>query len=153
MQHDVPHGMLGHSLRQQLVWGSCLALAYFLSARLGLALSMHPVGTAVIWPPAGLALAALLLSDQRTWPAQLGIICVANAVAHVSVGYPVPVSLGFALSHSLEGGLAAWLLKRHCGPAITLNNLSHVLGLVGARRHRQQYGHGVPHGDGDQSGV
>src|SRR5664280_1690137 len=52
-------------------WGSCLpsaAPAKYASARLGLRfVDIGPQGSAV-WPPAGIALAAILLGGYRLWP-------------------------------------------------------------------------------------
>ena len=45
-----------------------LGLAYYLSARFGLLLDTDNARTSVVWPPAGLALGALLLRGNRLWP-------------------------------------------------------------------------------------
>jgi len=45
-----------------------LAALYFLSAKLALALAIPPGYATPIWPPSGIALAALLLAGTRLWP-------------------------------------------------------------------------------------
>ena len=52
-------------------WVVVLALAavYLVTARLGLLLALPPEKKATaVWPPSGIALAALLLFGQRFWP-------------------------------------------------------------------------------------
>jgi integral membrane sensor domain MASE1 len=44
---------------------------YFLTARLGLQLATVGHSVSLVWPPTGLALAVLLLSGRRLWPAVL----------------------------------------------------------------------------------
>ena len=48
-----------------LVCAGGIALAYFLSARVGLAFVVQPEGLAAVWPPSGILLAALVLSRQE----------------------------------------------------------------------------------------
>ncbi|MEY2584842.1 MAG: hypothetical protein QOD80_868 [Verrucomicrobiota bacterium] len=50
--------------------GEVLALAalYFLTARLGLAMAMPGAYVTPVWPPSGIALAAVLLRGPRVWP-------------------------------------------------------------------------------------
>ena len=43
------------------------ALAYYLTARLGLALAIPPGHATVVWPPAGVALAAVILRGRSAW--------------------------------------------------------------------------------------
>jgi len=58
---------------------------YFALAKGGLALaSIHPSATP-IWPPTGVALAAVLLWGYRTWPAIFAAAVIANATTAGSV--------------------------------------------------------------------
>ena len=46
-----------------------IAALYVITARLGLTLAMPPENKATaVWPPSGIALAALLLAGRRVWP-------------------------------------------------------------------------------------
>jgi len=54
----------GRVLRVMLI----VAVAYYLGARLGLALTMHPQPVSTLWPPNAILLAALLLTPPRIWP-------------------------------------------------------------------------------------
>ncbi|MEW5873153.1 MAG: MASE1 domain-containing protein [Chloroflexota bacterium] len=109
-----------------------LALVYFLAARLGLAFIVQPEGFAIIWPAGGVALAALLLSPPRQWPAMLAVVFVANMLANLTSGNNLAVSLGFALANSLEPALCAGLMARWPGGRISFSRLVDVLGLVAA---------------------
>src|SRR5689334_19465577 len=41
--------------------------AYYLGAKLGLALTFHPHPVSVMWPPNSILLSALLLTSPRSW--------------------------------------------------------------------------------------
>ena len=55
---------------QTLVRAVLAALAYFASARLGYAFAI-PQGVVTLWPPSGVILGLLLLSERRHWAALL----------------------------------------------------------------------------------
>src|SRR6185312_16833821 len=89
-------------------WLAALAVAYVLTGKLGLLFaSVHASATAV-WPPTGIALAALLLLGRRAWPA----VAVGAFVVNVTTAGSVATSLGIALGNTLEGLLGAWLVER-----------------------------------------
>ena len=48
---------------------SVLIAVYFVAGKLGLTLAFVNASASPVWPPAGLALAALLLLGYRVWPA------------------------------------------------------------------------------------
>ena len=56
---------------QPLVYAGKIALLaalYFVLAKLSLSLAIPPGYATAVWPPAGLALAAVLLEGNRAWP-------------------------------------------------------------------------------------
>src|SRR6267142_1736790 len=74
-----------------------LFLAYFFTARFGLLLDAVSGFATLVWPPTGIALAALLLFGRRLWPGVLlGAACV-NLIA----GASLPVAL--AKKHPRSG--------------------------------------------------
>ena len=86
-----------------------LAAVYFVSGTLGLGMaSVHPQATAV-WPPSGIALAALLVLGCRVWP---GVLLGAFLV-NVAVAGAVATSAGIAVGNTLEGVLGAWLVNTY----------------------------------------
>jgi integral membrane sensor domain MASE1 len=61
-----------------------------------------------VWPPTGIALAALLLSDYRLWPGVALGAFLANATTHA----PPAVAFGIAVGNTLEAVSGAWMLRR-----------------------------------------
>ena len=94
--------------KQELVLIGILAISYLVAGKLGLGVAfVHPSSTAV-WPPAGIALAALLIFGNRVWP---GIFIGAFLVNVTTVG-TVLTSLGVASGNTLEALLGAYLVTR-----------------------------------------
>jgi len=92
-----------------------VALAYFCFAKLGLTLaSINPSATP-IWPPSGIALAAVLLGGFRVWPAILIGAFAANAT---TAGTP-ETSAVIAVGNTLEALLGGFLIGRWSGGADT----------------------------------
>jgi integral membrane sensor domain MASE1 len=85
-----------------------LAVAYFVSARLGLSFAaVHGVATTV-WPPTGISIAALILGGPRLWP---GVLCGAIA-ANLSVGVPWWVAVAIGAGNTVEAVFGASILRR-----------------------------------------
>jgi len=92
-------------------WLAALAVAYVLTGKLGLLFaSVHASATAV-WPPTGIALAALLILGVRMWPA----VAVGAFLVNVTTAGTVLTSLGIALGNTLEAVIGAWLVGRLAG--------------------------------------
>lgn len=51
-----------------VLWCAGTALAYYAGARLGLSLALVRHQVTPLWPPTGIALAALFVSRGRAWP-------------------------------------------------------------------------------------
>ena len=62
-----------------------VAVVYYASARLGLSLSLVEANVTPLWPPTGVAVAALLIFGRRTWPAV--------AVAAFAVNLPISATV------------------------------------------------------------
>ncbi|WP_275195650.1 MASE1 domain-containing protein [Bradyrhizobium sp. CSA207] len=85
-----------------------IGVIYFALAKGGLSLaSIHPSATP-IWPPTGVALAAVLLWGYRTWPAIFTAAVIANATTAGSVATAIAIATG----NSLEAVVGAYLIKR-----------------------------------------
>jgi signal transduction histidine kinase len=85
-----------------------IGVIYFALAKGGLALaSIHPSATP-IWPPTGVALAAVLLWGYRTWPA----IFTAAAIANATTAGSVATAIAIAAGNSLEAVVGAYLINR-----------------------------------------
>src|SRR5688500_16276095 len=83
-----------------------VTVAYFLAAELGLSLASVHTNVSPVWPPTGIAIAALLILGHRLWPAILIVAFLANLWTGVSV----PVALGIAGGNTLEAVAASYLL-------------------------------------------
>src|SRR5262245_49774373 len=84
-----------------------VGLAYFTLAVLGLRLaSIHPSATP-IWPPTGLAIAAILLRGYRIWPA----IFVGALVANQLTAGSIFTSLAIASGNTLEAVIVVYLVR------------------------------------------
>jgi PAS domain S-box-containing protein len=94
-------------LQQVLVFLG-VAAVYFLAAKLGLVFAFIHTHVSPIWPPSGIAIAALLLFGYRVAPAILIGAVVANANAPVPVGAAIAIATG----NMLEAIAARWLLDR-----------------------------------------
>jgi integral membrane sensor domain MASE1 len=82
-----------------------LAAIYFFAGKLGLSLAFeHPSATPV-WPPTGIALAAMLLFGYRLWPAVL----IAAFLVNLTTAGSVATSLAIAAGNTLEAVLGAYL--------------------------------------------
>lgn len=107
----VPIAMMGAWGKQftQLSVLALVTLVYFAAGKAGLALAIvHPSATAV-WPPTGIALAALLVLGYRAWPAVLVGAFLVNVTTN---GFP-GASLSIAVGNTLEALTAAYLVNRY----------------------------------------
>jgi PAS domain S-box-containing protein len=91
-----------------------LTLVYLLAGKLGLALAFVHASASVVWPPTGIALAAVLLFGFRVWPA----IFVGAFLVNVTTEGSIATSLGIATGNTLEAMVAGWLVRRYAGGAL-----------------------------------
>ena len=92
-----------------------VAGAYFVFAKLGLLLASVNPSASPIWPPSGIALAAVLLGGLRMWPA---IFAGAFAANLLTAGTPETSAL-IALGNTLEAIVGGFLIGRWSGGAST----------------------------------
>ena len=103
-----------------------LAAAYFVVAKIGLRYATIGPSISPVWPPTGLAVAALVLLGPRYWPAILLGAFVANATTSI----PVLAAVGIACGNTAEAMLAAYLLRHRAGQHLALDDLRGVRTLV-----------------------
>jgi signal transduction histidine kinase len=106
---------------------------YALGALLPFWFLASPSSGAAFFPPAGITLAALLLTPRRTWPLWLAAAMIAELAVDLTHGLPLDLSIGFGLANTLEplvGALASqWLVERYGGSVRAMLG-SYVLGGV-----------------------
>ena len=88
-----------------------LAVIYFIAGKLGLMLASLHASASPVWPPAGIALAALLLLGYRAWPA----IFVGAFLVNVTTAGNFATSFAIATGNTLEALAGAWLVNRFAG--------------------------------------
>ena len=86
-----------------------LAAAYVVVAKLGLRVATIGRSVTLVWPPTGLALAAMLLGSRRLWPA----VAVGAFVVNVTTpGVGVLTAAAIAAGNTLEAVAGATLVRR-----------------------------------------
>ena len=88
-----------------------LPLLYFVSARLGVVLSVMPEGMAILWPPNGVLLAYFIRFGPRAY-VPFSVLAVLAELAVDVPKYRVGDSLMFGLINAAEVTVAALLLRR-----------------------------------------
>ena len=97
--------------RWQLPVLGALAIVYFLAGKFGLHFAFVHASASAVWPPTGIALAAMLLVGRRTWPA----ILVGAFLVNYTTSGSIVSSLGIAAGNTLEAVVGAWLVVRYAG--------------------------------------
>jgi integral membrane sensor domain MASE1 len=103
-----------------------VAVAYTASGKLGLDLAFATRSVTAIWPPTGIALAALVLGGYRLWPA----VALGALLTNVNTGVPAVTVLGFVAGNTLEALAGAFLLRRVGVFGRSLERVRDVLALV-----------------------
>jgi signal transduction histidine kinase len=103
-----------------------LGIIYHLAARLGLLMANVQPNTSPVWPPTGIAIAALLLFGIKYWPGiALGVI-----FGYLFNNNALNISIGLAIGNSLEAVAAAYLLKKFTKFHNSLDRIQDVMGLA-----------------------
>ncbi len=113
-----------------------VAAVCFATGWLGLALAVPPGYATAIWPPSGIALAAVLLGGYRMWPGVLAgsflVNCTIGAGGAAAGGLPHSLALaaGIGAGFALQAVAGAWLVRRFGGFPNPLRTVRQVLGLL-----------------------
>src|SRR3954466_16126032 len=94
-------------IRQSLDY-AVVFVAYVAAARFGLSFDALAGIATTVWPPTGIALAALVLRGAHLWPA----VTLAAFVVNVTTGIPFWGAAIIAAGNTLEAVVGATLLKR-----------------------------------------
>src|SRR5436190_11028430 len=82
-----------------------LCAAYFGAAKAGLAFAFANQSVSAVWPPTGIALAAVLIWGYRMWPA----IAVGAFLANITTAGPDGSVRAIATGDTLEAGVGGFL--------------------------------------------
>jgi PAS domain S-box-containing protein len=107
-----------------------VGIAYFLAARLGLALLGEADGVALFWPAAGVSSGVLIALGRDTRLPVVGGVMVATIIANLAGDRNVWSATIFAFCNAGEAVLTAWLIERYFGFPFRLDRLRNVLGLL-----------------------
>jgi hypothetical protein len=115
-----------------LLYAGILALTYFVTGKLAASiLGLVKAEASPVWPPAGIALAALLLQGRRMWPG----IALGSVLLNLSAGIPSAVIVTSAFSVTLQA-LAGEALLTRSGFSTKLASIARCSGFGGGRCHR-----------------
>src|SRR5437867_7763275 len=88
-----------------------LAAAYFSAAKLALLVAIPPGYATAVWPPSGIALAAVLLLGNRMWPG----IWLGATLVNVTVKSSLPAAVLIGTGYTLEALAGAALVRTFIG--------------------------------------
>jgi integral membrane sensor domain MASE1 len=103
-----------------------IAGSYYGSAKLGLDLAFATSSVTAIWPPTGIALAALVIWGRSVWPG----VALGALLANLWTGVPLITVLGITCGNTLEAVVGAYLLSRVADFRPSLERVRDVLALV-----------------------
>ena len=104
-----------------------VAIAYFATGEIGIQLAVYPGHATAIWPPSGIALAAVLVWGTRMWPGiVLGSLSVnvwtgldASSAANLAGSLVIPAT--FALGAAAQSLIGRFLICRSGGISNSLD--------------------------------
>ena len=105
-----------------------LGALYFALAKLSLLLAIPPGYATAVWPPSGLALAALLLAGNRVWPG----IWLGAALANLTVQASALGAVLIGTGNALEAVVGASLIRRFIGVPRRFDSGEDVFKFVGS---------------------
>jgi PAS domain S-box-containing protein len=108
------------------------ACAYVLSQQLAFMIPDAKGLVAAVWPAAGIALAALLLSPRRDWPVLLALLFTAGLASNLTTSRPWFTSVGLMVANICETAASAFLIAKWCGPKVCFQRFKDILALVAA---------------------
>src|SRR5262245_13013697 len=103
-----------------------LVVAYFVVAKASLLLAIPPGYATAVWPPSGIALAAMLLLGSRVWPG----IWLGAALVNYTVNSSLVLAVLMATGNALEALSGAALMRRYVGVPRRFDRARHVLVFV-----------------------
>ena len=103
--------------------GALLAAIYFGAARFALLLAIPPGYATALWPPSGIALAALLLLGPRLWPG----VWIGSVLANLSIDASIPSAIIIATGSTLQALVLSALVRRHVGIPYRFRHVQQVV--------------------------
>lgn len=120
------------STKKVMTYGLLLVLTYVITGKLGLMLALPPGYASAIFPPTGIAVAAVFVAGRKLLPA----IFLGSLLLNILVGYSdnhqvsitnIEVALLIAAASTLQAFLGGWWLKHKIGYPTSLDNPADVV--------------------------
>ena len=109
--------------------GFIVFIGYYLGARMGLALTFQPYPVSVMWPTNVILLAALLLSERRTWPWLIICALPAHLITEIHSGIPLGMVLCWFVSNTFEALIGAVGILSFPGVSLKFNRMRDIFAL------------------------
>jgi len=103
-----------------LVPAAAIAIAYFATAKISLLLAIPPGYATAVWPPAGIALASVLLCGSRVWPG----ILIGSLLANISTSLDPTSSVTIARSIGIASIVGAGAALQALGTAALIRRIA-----------------------------
>src|SRR2546428_12467761 len=103
-----------------------VGVVYVVAGKLGLAFAIVHASATPVWPPTGIALAAMLLLGRGIWP----VIFAGAFLVNVTTAGSVLSSLGIAAGNTLEALVGAALGTRLAGGAAVFERARNIFKFV-----------------------
>ncbi len=103
-----------------------VALAYYVGAKIGFALTLRPHPVSVLWPPNSILLAALLLTPARVWWVILLAAFPAHLAAQLQSSVPPAMILCWFVSNSCEALIGAGCVRYLIDRPVRFDRLRNV---------------------------
>jgi PAS domain S-box-containing protein len=103
-----------------------VAVAYFVGAKIGFALTLQPHPVSVLWPPNSILLAALLLTRVRVWWVILLAAFPAHLAAQLQSNVPPAMILCWFISNSCEALIGAGCVRYLIDRPVRFDRLRNV---------------------------
>jgi signal transduction histidine kinase len=104
-----------------------LAAVYVAAGKFGLLFAFVHASASPVWPPSGVAIAAVLLLGRWVWPA----VFIGAFLVNVTTAGSAASSLGIAAGNTLEALLAGYLVGRFASGPATFERPRHVFVFAG----------------------
>jgi PAS domain S-box-containing protein len=102
---------------RRIALATAVGITYVITGKVGLDFAFLHASATPVWPPAGIALAAMLLWGSGLWP----VVFAGAFLINVSTAGSVATSVGIAAGNTLEALVGALLVRRYAGGANALD--------------------------------
>jgi PAS domain S-box-containing protein len=121
-------------LMSMIAYTVVISSVYFAVSRLSLLLAVGNSNASPVWPPSGIALAAVLIWGYRISPAVFIGAFIANILSlkgiTASPYHYILASLGTAAGNMMEGIIGAYLVRRFSGEGSSFDNIRNLFVFI-----------------------